>query len=221
MHMAYNLEMQLFNQRQTKQSRSQGGSGDSSLVTSNLTEQPRIAGHQVLQSLASLAARSNANTQALGQLSQPAGVVMDTVPATEQNANGQFDVGNAMSQVLQSPALNGLLEGVSQETGIGSSNALRSMMEQLTQSPAMQNMVNQIAQQIDHHDLGNMFSSLDGGQGGGFDLSRMIQQMLPVVSQALGGVSTGGRPPTLATGPDLTDSRSRRDVATAVENAEV
>ncbi|KAL3505459.1 hypothetical protein ACH5RR_035300 [Cinchona calisaya] len=205
--------------RRTRQSKSQGNSGDSSLVNSNQTEQPRIAGQQVLQSLASLAARSNVNTQASGQLSQPAGLVMDTVPATEENADGQFGVANAMSQVLQSPSLDGLLAGVSQQTGIGSPNALRNMMEQLTQNPAMQNTVNQIAQQIDNHDLGNMFSSLGGGQGGGFDLSRMIQQMMPIVSQALSGVSTGP-PPTLARVPDLTDGRSR-DVVSTVENSEI
>lgn len=188
------------------------------MVTSNQTEQPRNAGQQILQSLASLPAGSNASTQASRQLSQPAGVVTDALPAAEENADGQFDMGNAMSHILQSPALNGLLAGVSQQTGIGSPNALRNIMEQLTQSPAMRNTVNQLAQQIDNHDLGNMFSSLGGGQGGGFDLSRMMQQMMPIVSQALGGVSTG--PPTaLAMGP--TDSISRRDDASAVENSQV
>ena len=215
--MSYNPD---FNQRRSRQSRSQSNSGSSSLVTSNQTEQPRIAGQQVLQSLASLAARSNGNTQASGQLSQPAGVVVDTLPPTEENADGQIDIGNAMSQVLQSPALNGLLAGVSQQTGIGSPNALRNIMEQLTQNPAMQNTVNQIAQQIDNHDLGNMFSSLGGCQGGGFDLSRMMQQMMPIVSHALGGVSTGPQP-TLAMGPDLMGSRSTRDVVSTVENSQV
>ncbi|XP_027149385.1 ubiquitin-like domain-containing protein CIP73 isoform X1 [Coffea eugenioides] len=205
--------------RRSRQSRSQGNSGSSSLVTSNQTEQPRIAGQQVLQSLASLAARSNGNTQASGQLSQPAGVVVDTLPPTEENADGQFDIGSSMSQVLQSPALNGLLAGVSQQTGIGSPNALRNIMEQLTQNPAMRNTVNQIAQQIDNHDLGNMFSSLGGCQGGGFDLSRMMQQMMPIVSQALGGVSTGPQP-TLAMGPDLMGSRSTMDVVSTVENSQ-
>lgn len=206
--------------RRSRQSMSQGNSGSSSLVTCNQTEPPRVAGQQVLQSLAALAARSNGNTQASGQLSQPAGVVVDTQPPTEENADGQFDIGNAMSQVLQSPALNGLLAGVSQQTGIGSPNALRNIMEQLTQSPAMRSTVNQIAQQIDNHDLGNMFSSLGAGQGGGFDLSRMMQQMMPIVSQALGGVSTGPQP-TLAMEPDLMGSRSRRDFVSTVENSQI
>ncbi|KAL3514839.1 hypothetical protein ACH5RR_027556 [Cinchona calisaya] len=202
--------------RRSRKSRSQGKSSDRSLVTSNQTEQPRIIGQQVLQSLA---ASSNANTQASGHLSQSAGLVMDTQPATEENADGQFDIGNAMSQVLQSPALNGLLAGVSQQTGIGSPDALRNIMEQLTQNPSMQNTVNQIAQQIDNHGLGNMFTSLGGGQGGGFDLSRMMQQMMPIVSQSLGSVSSVP-PPTHAMGPNLMDRRSRRDVVSAVENSQ-
>lgn len=90
-----------------------------------------------------------------------------------------------MSSVLQNPALNGLLSGVSQQNGAGSPDLLRNMMQQLTQSPAMMNTVSQIAQQIDTQDLGSMFS----GQSGGMDLSRMFQQMMPIVSQALGGIS--------------------------------
>lgn len=148
-----------------------------------------------------------------------------------------------MSQVINAPALNGLLSGVSQQTEAGSPDALRNMLSQLTQSPivintvnqiaqqidgqdlgsmgvgspdmlsnmfgqltqnpAMMNTVNQIAQQLEGQDLGNMFSGLSrggqgGGGGGGIDLSSMIQQMMPIVSQALGGASTRSQQPPAA-----------------------
>ncbi|XP_028082078.1 uncharacterized protein LOC114283467 [Camellia sinensis] len=95
-----------------------------------------------------------------------------------------------MSQVLHGPAINGLLVGVSEQTGVGSSDALRNMLEQFTQSPAMRNTVNQMAQQFDNQDLGNMLSGFGRGQGGGIDLTSMVQQMMPIVSQALSGRST-------------------------------
>jgi hypothetical protein len=59
------------------------------------------------------------------------------------------------------------------------------MLQQLTQNPQIMNTVSQIAQQVDSQDLGNMFSGLGSGQGGGIDLSGMVRQMMPVVSQVL------------------------------------
>ncbi|CAI9117054.1 OLC1v1018378C9 [Oldenlandia corymbosa var. corymbosa] len=196
--------------------RSQGKSNDP-MATSSQSDESRIAGQQVLQSLASFAAR-NRDSRNAGQAPQPSSLVTNRASA-RQRADASLDIGDAMSQVLQSPALNGLLAGVSQQTGIGSPNALRNMMEQMTQNPAMRNTVNQIAQQMDSHDLGDMMASLGGGQGGGFDLSRMVQQMMPIVSQALGGVSTGPSP--LAVGSDRMESRPRGEVPSIVENSQV
>ncbi|KAL5100478.1 hypothetical protein RYX36_004805 [Vicia faba] len=104
----------------------------------------------------------------------------------------QVDVAGLMSQVLHSPALNGLLEGFSHQTGVDSPDGLRNMLQQFTQSPQMMNTVNQIAQQVDSQGMGNMLSGMGRGQGGGIDFSRMFQQMMPIVSQALGG----GNPPS-------------------------
>ncbi|KAI5392681.1 ubiquitin-like domain-containing protein CIP73 isoform X1 [Lathyrus oleraceus] len=104
----------------------------------------------------------------------------------------QIDVAGLMSQVLHSPALNGLLEGFSHQTGVDSPDGLRNMLQQFTQSPQMMNTVNQIAQQVDSQGMGNMLSGMGRGQGGGMDFSRMFQQMMPIVSQALGG----GNPPS-------------------------
>ncbi|KAE8656472.1 Cytoplasmic tRNA 2-thiolation protein 1 [Hibiscus syriacus] len=64
-----------------------------------------------------------------------------------QTSDDQLDVANAVSQVLESPAINGLLAGVSEQTGIGSPDVLRNKLQQLTQSPQIMNTVNQLAQQ--------------------------------------------------------------------------
>lgn len=164
--------------RRTKQSVAHGISADGS-TSNNPNELPKGDEHQFLQSLASLAVRRN-------ETAMPSGTHSDRGVGTgNRSGNGQSDIADAMSSVIQSPALNGLLSGVSQQTGAGSPDLLRNMMQQLTQSPAMMNTVSQIAQQIDTQDLGSMFS----GQGGGMNLSRMFQQMMPIVSQALGGIS--------------------------------
>ncbi|XWS24569.1 hypothetical protein CRYUN_Cryun28dG0114000 [Craigia yunnanensis] len=102
-----------------------------------------------------------------------------------QSSDDQLDAANAVSQVLQSPALNGLLVGVSAQTGVGSPDVFRNMLQQFTQSPQIMNTVSQLALQVDSQDIGNMFSGLGGVQGGGIDLSLMVQQMMPIVSQAL------------------------------------
>ncbi|KAL5557776.1 hypothetical protein UlMin_033987 [Ulmus minor] len=130
---------------------------------------------------------SNQNQQTSSQQAR------DGLSLGGQVSAGQVDMSSMMSQVLQSPALNGLLSGVSEQTGMGSPDVLRNMLQQFTQSPQMRNVVNQIAQQVDSQDVGNMFAG-SGGQGGGFDFSRMFQQMMPIVSQAIGGGSAAGQP---------------------------
>lgn len=160
--------------RRTKQSNSlgQNNDGEVSSASSNQNQQTMITSQQLLQSLAS---RSSAPNR------------MENMASRGQS--GQVDLGNIMSQVLRSPPINNLLTGVSEQTGVVSPDGLRSMFEQLTQSPEMRNTVNQIAQQVNPQDLANMFSGQggSGGGGGSFDLSRMVQQMMPVVSRALGG----------------------------------
>ncbi|CAA2965725.1 Hypothetical predicted protein [Olea europaea subsp. europaea] len=179
--------------RQSRLQRAQSKNGDGA-TASNQSEQSRTVGQQVLQSLASLSTRGNANTAPLEQSPRPPREVVSSVPTAGQNANGQVDVASSMSNILQSPALDGLLAGVSQQTGVGSPDMLRNMLQQFTQNPAMRSTVNQLAQQIDSNDLGSMFSGLNRGQGGGFDLSTMMQQMMPIVSQVLGGGSSEPQP---------------------------
>ncbi|KAL4335509.1 hypothetical protein GQ457_07G027470 [Hibiscus cannabinus] len=142
----------------------------------------RMIGQNILQSLASQS--SSADRVEDGASSSNPGVQSSRSPGV-QTSGDQLDVADAVSQVLESPAINGLLAGFSEQTGVGSPNVLRNMLQQLTQSPQIMNTVNQLARQVDSEDIGNMFSGLGGGQGGGIDMSRMVQQMMPIVSQAL------------------------------------
>ncbi|KAI8029753.1 hypothetical protein LOK49_LG01G03646 [Camellia lanceoleosa] len=100
---------------------------------------------------------------------------MESVQMGEQGADGQFDAVSVMFQVLHIPTLNDLLAGVSEQNGVGFSDALRNILEQFTQIPAMRNTPNQMAQQFDNQDLGNMLSRFGRGQGGGIDLTSMVQ----------------------------------------------
>lgn len=141
---------------------------------------------------------------------------MEGRPRRDLSADGQFDSASAMSQVLRSPVMNNLFAGVSEQTGVGSPNVFRNMLQQLTQNPQIMNTVSQIAQQVDGQDLGNMFSGLGSGQGGGFDLSGMVQQMMPVVSQVLGH---GSPTPQLFPTPESeTQMRSNERESIGAEN---
>ncbi|XP_010907120.1 uncharacterized protein [Elaeis guineensis] len=157
-------------------------------------QQSIARGQQVLHSLASQGSdtsRVNAN----GPMSSVLGQMMDSMPLGGQGARQQVDAGNMMSHVLQSPAFSSLLTSVAERSGVGSPSDFRSMLEMCTQSPVIRNTLNDIVQQVDGHgqDLGDMLSGLGRGQGG-IDFSRMIQQMLPAVSQALGRGSTLSTP---------------------------
>ncbi|KAK4854145.1 hypothetical protein QYF36_019615 [Acer negundo] len=193
--------------KRTKQPVTLVKSGDGGTSSAPLAQNLN-SGQQLLQSLASRSSAMNrmgANDPSSGQLPM-AGRIMENKQSGGQDTDGQLDPGSAMSQVLGSPEINGLLSGFSEQTGVGSPDVLRNMLQQFTQSPQIMNTVNQIAQQFDGQDLGSMFSGLGGGQGGGLDLSRMVQQMMPVVSQALSRGSSA---------PQHSESRS-----TGTENQE-
>ncbi|PPD85983.1 hypothetical protein GOBAR_DD17093 [Gossypium barbadense] len=171
--------------RRVNQAKSSLSTRDTGTTSSSLDESlsARTTGQKILQSLASQS--SSMNRVEDDSLSSNPGIQSNRSSGV-QSSDDQLDVANAVSQVLQSPAINGLLAGVSEQTGVGSPDFFRNMLRQLTQSPQIMNTVNQIAQQVDSQDIGNMFSGLGGGQGGGVDLSSMVQQMMPIASQALG-----------------------------------
>jgi hypothetical protein len=126
-----------------------------------------------------------------------------------RNSSGSSNAASAMSQVLQNPAMDGLLAGFSQQTRVGSPDVLRSILQQFTQNPEIMNTVTQLAQQIDSREL----PGSGVGPGGGLDLSRMVQQMMPVVSRALSRGATGSQSSSAETESlQQDDVRSSRDV---------
>ncbi|CAN1163219.1 Ubiquitin-like domain-containing protein CIP73 [Linum perenne] len=164
------------------------------------TDDCRTAGAHVDQNAGFMGMTPQQLLQTLGSRNSAPRVVSDDMPSgqmppmamsregiEDDDSDGQIDAASAVSQALRGPGLDNLLAGVSQQTGLGSPNVLRNMLQELTQNPQIMNTVSQIAQQVDTQDIGNMFSGGGRGQGGGgFDLSRMVQQMMPVVSQVLG-----------------------------------
>ncbi|KAK8643013.1 hypothetical protein V6N13_012330 [Hibiscus sabdariffa] len=187
--------------RRVKPTKLSSTTGDSGASSSSLDQNlsATTTGQQILQSLASRSSPLNRVDRSSGnpgvQSSRLSGV---------QGSIDQSGAANAVSQVLQSPALNSLLAGVSEQTGVGSPDDFRNMLQQLTQSPQIMNTVSQLAEHVDSQDIENLFSGFGGGQGGGIDLSRMVQQMMPIVTQAL---SRGpSAPPSLsAVEPKLQD----------------
>ncbi|KAL8226915.1 hypothetical protein R6Q57_016747 [Mikania cordata] len=112
-----------------------------------------------------------------------------------QSSGGQLDPATIMNQVMQNPALNNLLAGVSNQNGAGSPDFFGNFMTQLSKNPEMMNTVNQLAQQMDgNQDLTSMLTSMGGSSGGGgsgnLDMSSLVQQMMPFVSQALNSGSS-------------------------------
>ncbi|KAG2580429.1 hypothetical protein PVAP13_6NG342100 [Panicum virgatum] len=165
---------------------------DSSSVSQN--QDAISVAQQFLQGFASQntnASRSNTPTSGPpSSRSQPTGV-----PPRRQSGEGQPDIGSMISGMLNNPVFSNLLSNVATQAG-GSSADMRSVMEGL-QSPA-------VVQNVDEQDLGAMFGS---GRGqGGMDLSRMLQQMMPVVSQVLGGA--GAHPVGANNGQSRSQPRS-------------
>lgn len=197
----------MLQQRRTRlQPRVGKGAEDGSSSSSTYqSQQTRTDGQHILQTIASHGSAVNLRTaNRPSQQPMPSG-------------GSQIDVSSLMSQVLHSPALNGLFEGVSQQTGVESPDGLRNMLQQFTQSPQLMNTVNQIAQQVGSQDMGNMFTGMGRGQGGGVDLSRMLQQMMPIVSQALGG----GNPASLFSAADPEPRAPYRDEDTDNQSLQV
>ncbi|KAI3707021.1 hypothetical protein L6452_25181 [Arctium lappa] len=115
----------------------------------------------------------------------------NTATQSLTTGGGQLDPATTMNQVMQNPALQGLLAGDSNQPGSGSPDFFRNILGQLAQNPAMMNTINQLAQQMDgNQDIASMLAGMGGFGGGGggsgnLDMSSMVQQMMPFVSQAL------------------------------------
>ncbi|KAG7536885.1 Ubiquitin domain [Arabidopsis suecica] len=163
--------------KRSKQPKVSGKNEDSGTLATleGLQQSSGTSGQQLLQSLFSGSSRSD-----------------ETGLRRGQGSDDRVDVSSAVSQVLESPVLDGLLAGVSRQAGVDSPNMLRNMLQQFTQNPQIMNTVQQIAQQVDGQEIENMMSGGSQGEGGGFDFSRIVQQMMPLVSRAF---SQGGPSP--------------------------
>ncbi|XP_039137860.1 ubiquitin-like domain-containing protein CIP73 isoform X3 [Dioscorea cayenensis subsp. rotundata] len=205
------------------------------MASANQNQGSIATGQQGMQSLVSEGS-STSRENAAGSLFPMApyiSQIMNNLPLGEQGANGQVDMGSMMSSILQSPAFNRLLTGVAEQTGVGSTADLRNMLEQCTQTPAVRNALNQIIEQVDGQssDAGGLLSGLRRNQGG-INLASMMQQMMPVVSQALGRgltrspVSSGIESETATeqadgtSGDDLADTNFQADLHQVVETIE-
>ncbi|XP_057847508.2 uncharacterized protein LOC131057370 isoform X4 [Cryptomeria japonica] len=109
-----------------------------------------------------------------------------------RSGSGRVDIGDIMSQLLRTPTVNNFLRGVAEQTGTVAPGELSNIIEQVTQSPGLRNTMQQMTEQLGEHseELENAFSGMVGRQGG-FDFSRVMQQMMPIMSQVLGGTSGG------------------------------
>ncbi|KAI3721301.1 hypothetical protein L2E82_32309 [Cichorium intybus] len=111
---------------------------------------------------------------------------------SEAGSSGQSDPATTMNQVMQDPALSSLLSGLSNQNANGSQDFFKNLMAQVSQNPVMMNTINQLAQQMDgNQDLAGMLSGSGGGTSGNLDISSMVQQMMPFVSQALNRGTSG------------------------------
>ncbi|KAL5232374.1 hypothetical protein ABZP36_031150 [Zizania latifolia] len=172
--------------RRSRTAKTSGSSGDSGeyLDSSRISNsQDAVSmGQQVLQALASQNTNVSRRSVAVSPPPSSTSQFSGGIPLRRQGGEGQVDIGTMISSVLNNPVFGNLLSNVAEQAGVGSAGDLRNMVEECTQSPAMMDT------------LSNMVQNVDGsrrGQGG-IDLSRMMQQMMPVVSQVLGGA--GGRP---------------------------
>ena len=195
--------------RVTKPSETSGDSGEA-LDTSSVarSQEAVLMGQQALQAL--VAKSTNATSSSSITNSRPASSTPQAtagLPPRRPGGEGQVDIGSMLSSVLNSPMFGNLMSNVASQTGLESPGDVRNIMEDLTQNPAVMDT------------LSNMVQSVDGprgGQGGGFDLSRMMQQMMPVVSQVLGGVEArpGG---TESADSRLQPRQNDREVGDAVD----
>lgn len=141
--------------------------------------------HVALPSQTSNVDRGNKNGSS-NQLPSLISQFMSSMPSGGQGGNVQTGFTGMIANAMQSPAFNNLLITVASQSRV-SNGDLRSMLEQCVQNPAVQNTVNQLVQEVGQSQINGNIQSTEQNR---LDFTGMIQQMLPVVSQALGRAST-------------------------------
>uniref|UniRef100_A0ACD5TAX4 Uncharacterized protein n=1 Tax=Avena sativa TaxID=4498 RepID=A0ACD5TAX4_AVESA len=197
--------------RRTRVAKPSETSGDSGEALDNSSvarsQEAVLMGQQALRALVSRS--TNASNGSVSN-PHPASLMPQAAaagqPPRRPGGDAQVDIGSMLSSVLNSPVFGNLMSNVAAQTGLESPADVRNIMEDLTQNPAVMDT------------LSSMVQSVDGprrGQGG-FDLSRMMQQMMPVVNQVLGGVAA--RPSGTETGDSRLQPRQNdREVSDAVD----
>ncbi|KAG9442114.1 hypothetical protein H6P81_017968 [Aristolochia fimbriata] len=188
--------------------------------SANQTEQSIARGQQVLKSLISRGASNQNRSNSSQSAVQPpvSDQFRESLPSNAQggdHGHRQVDAAGLMSQMLASPAIDNLLSGMSQQAGFLPTGGLRGMLEQITDSPSMRNVINQFAGQVE----GNMVPGLESGQRGPVDMSRLFQQLMPVLSQAVGGMLNGPGPSSVPS--PCEDRRHDRDERVDDKNHEI
>lgn len=179
-------------------------------------------GKNVLQALLSQRASDDHRADENGSSTQLPNGIAEMFGNTAHGGrpgNGRLDVGDIMSQLLRTPTMNNFISGMAEQTGMAPAGALSSMMEQVTRSPALRNTMQQMTEQLGEHgeDLDNMLSGMGGSQDG-FDFSRVLQQMMPFVSQVLGSASDGT---SSGPGPEAQSRASNAGNAPSIEGSRV
>ncbi|XP_031475654.1 uncharacterized protein LOC116247603 [Nymphaea colorata] len=179
--------------RTLKQQKVDGQASNS--ASSSYSQDTMSRGQSILRSLVSEGQSGTARADANGSsLRSPSlvGQLFDKMSSEHVAGSGQADVTSMMSQVLSDSTFNNLLSGISTQAGGVSPDVFRNVLGQFASSPSVRNAFEQVVHQVDDQDVEKMLSGLGAGQG--IDFSRMFQQMLPVVTKALGGMSASSVP---------------------------
>ncbi|KAF7082032.1 hypothetical protein CFC21_085915 [Triticum aestivum] len=170
--------------RRSRATKLSGTSSDSGEAV-NTSSVPRsqeavLRGQQALQALVSRGANASSGSVTASQAPSSTPRSAAGMPLRRPGGEGQVDLGSMLSSVLNNPMFSNLMSNVAAQTGMDSPADVRNIMEDLTQNRAVMDTLSSMVQNVDVPQR--------GGQGG-FDLSSMMQQMMPVVSQVLGGAS--------------------------------
>lgn len=169
--------------RRSRVAKPSGTSSDSGEAV-NTSSVPRsqeavLMGQQALQALVSRGANVSSDSVTTSQAPSSTPRSAPGMPLRRPGGEGQVDIGSMLSSVLNSPMFGNLMSNVAAQTGTESPADVRNIMEDLTQNRAVMDTLSSMVQNVDVPQRGQ----------GGFDLSRMMQQMMPVVSQVLGGAT--------------------------------
>ncbi|MCO5565155.1 hypothetical protein L7F22_018828 [Adiantum nelumboides] len=118
--------------------------------------------------------------------------------SSQRGGGGNFDIGSLVAQfAANAGGMTPSTRGRDQDQGMGlPAGALGNLMGQVMQIPFMRNVMRQVVEQVgegtfDHEELAAQGESAQGANPqGGMDFSRLLQNMMPVVSQAINRVGS-------------------------------